>query len=112
MSFELGLLLVSGGVLLVEVLVCWFCMLLYGGGGVMIKFVCGYLVCDDWFVCLLLSGLLGLLCVNVCGLLGGFWLEILVCYVLVEVCLLWLGGVGVFVKFVEVLFIEVLWLVM
>jgi len=102
----------SGGAPLAEVLARRPRMLAYGGGGATTKLVCGYLACDDRLARLLLSGLPGLLRVNVRGSPAGLWLEASMRYALAEARSPRPGGAGVLAKLAEVLFIEVLRLAM
>ncbi len=112
MSSEPGLPPASGGAPLAEVLSRRPRMLSYGGGGAPTKLVCGYLACDDRLARMLLSGLPGLLRVNVRGSPAGLWLEASVRYALAEARSPRPGGAGVLAKLAEVLFIEVLRLAM
>ena len=112
MSSAPGLPPASGGAPLAEVLSRRPRMLAYGGGGASTKLVCGYLACDDRLARMLLSGLPGLLRVNVRGSPAGLWLEASVRYALVEARSPRPGGAGVLAKLAEVLFIEVLRLAM
>ncbi len=102
----------SGGAPLAEVLARRPRMLSYGGGGTATKLVCGYLACDDRLARMLLSGLPGLLRINVRGSPAGLWLEASVRYALAEARSPRPGGAGVLAKLAEVLFIEVLRLAM
>jgi AraC-like DNA-binding protein len=82
--------------------------LVYGGGGVRTRLVCGYLACDSRLAQLLLAGLPALVKVNVRGSDAGIWLEASVRYALAEARSPRPGGQGVLAKLSEVLFIEVL----
>jgi AraC-like DNA-binding protein len=86
--------------------------LVYGGGGVPTRLVCGYLACDDRLARMLLAGLPALVRVNVRGSNAGIWLEASVRYALGEARSPRPGGAGVLAKLAEVLFIEVLRLYM
>lgn len=112
MSSQPGLAPASSGAPLSEVLSRRPRMLAYGGGGAPTKLVCGYLACDDRLARMLLSGLPGLLRVNVRGSPAGLWLEASVRYALSEARSPRPGGAGVLAKLAEVLFIEVLRLAM
>ncbi len=112
MTSEPGLPPASGGAPLAEVLARRPRMLSYGGGGAPTRLVCGYLACDDRLARMLLSGLPGLLRINVRGSPAGLWLEASVRYALAEARSPRPGGAGVLAKLSEVLFIEVLRLAM
>jgi AraC-like DNA-binding protein len=86
--------------------------LVYGGGGVRTRLVCGYLACDARLARMLLAGLPPLVKVNVRGSDAGIWLEASVRYALAEARSPRPGGAGVLAKLSEVLFIEVLRLYM
>jgi len=86
--------------------------LIYGGGGVATRLVCGYLACDARLAELLFNGLPSVLKVNVRGSNAGIWLESSVRYALAEARSPRPGGAGVLAKLAEVLFIEVLRLYM
>ena len=112
MSSEPGVPPATGGAPLAKVLSRRPRMLAHGGGGVATKLVCGYLACDARLARMLLSGLPGLLRVNVRGSPAGLWLEASVRYALAEARSPRPGGAGVLAKLAEVLFIEVLRLAM
>lgn len=82
--------------------------LVYGGGGVTTRLVCGYLACDARLARLLLAGLPQVVRVNVRGSNAGVWLEASLRYALSEARSPRPGGAGVLAKLAEVLFIEVL----
>jgi len=86
--------------------------LVYGGGGVATRLVCGYLACDARPARMLLAGLPPLVRVNVRGSNAGMWLEASLRYALAEARSPRPGGAGVLAKLSEVLFIEVLRLYM
>lgn len=86
--------------------------LVYGGGGVATRLVCGYLACDARLARMLLAGLPPLVRVNVRGSNAGMWLEASLRYALAEARSPRPGGAGVLAKLSEVLFIEVLRLYM
>lgn len=82
--------------------------LMYGGGGVATRLVCGYLACDARLAQMLLAGLPPVVRVNLRGSNAGEWLEASVRYALAEARSPRPGGAGVLAKLSEVLFIEVL----
>lgn len=86
--------------------------LVFGGGGIGTRLVCGYLACDARLARMLLAGLPPLVRVNVRGSDSGIWLESSVRYALAEARSPRPGGAGVLAKLAEVLFIEVLRLYM
>jgi AraC-like DNA-binding protein len=86
--------------------------LVYGGGGLTTRLVCGYLACDTRLARMLLRGLPSLMRVSVRGSNAGMWLEASLQYALAEARSPRPGGAGVLAKLAEVLFIEVLRLYM
>jgi AraC-like DNA-binding protein len=96
------------GARLAEVLARRPRQLVYGGGGPVTRFVCGYLACDARLARMLLTGLPRVLHVNVRGSNAGIWLEASMRYALAEARSPRPGGNGVLAKLAEVLFIEVL----
>ncbi|MDH4180710.1 MAG: AraC family transcriptional regulator [Betaproteobacteria bacterium] len=82
--------------------------LVYGGGGAVTRFVCGYLACDARLARMLLGGMPRVLQVNVRGSNAGIWLESSLHYALAEARSPRPGGSGVLAKLAELLFIEVL----
>jgi AraC-like DNA-binding protein len=86
--------------------------LVYGGGGLTTRLVCGYLACDTRLARMLLRGLPSLMRVSVRGSNAGMWLEASLQYALAEARSPRPGGAGVLARLAEVLFIEVLRLYM
>lgn len=86
--------------------------LVYGGGGLTTRLVCGYLACDTRLARMLLRGLPSLMKVSVRGSNAGVWLEASLQYALAEARSPRPGGASVLAKLAEVLFIEVLRLYM
>lgn len=79
-----------------------------GGGGDMMKFVCGYLSCDPELSRVLLAGLPSVFKVNVRQEGTGQWLENAIRFSVAEASALPAGGEAVLARLAEALFIETL----
>ena len=79
-----------------------------GGGGETSRFVCGYMTCDPYLCKPILSGLPGVLKVNIRADRSGHWLESSILHMLEEAASKRVGSEAMLAKLSEALFIDTL----